>query len=426
MTKLNQKVGAVVTAGVMFLSMASSVFAQTTLEISGNGDSSSNGVALTQTTTTNVVQSNSADIHNDVNANANSGENDASRNTGGSTSIDTGNAKTNVTVANTANSNAANVACCNANSDTNVLISKNGVDTTNTVALGQKSTVGLYQDNNANIKNDVDAKANTGKNDAKSNTGGDVTVNTGDATTMVGILNTANANVATVGGNGQTGTGLVDLTIIGNGDRSDNAIALTLAHSTTVKQDNSARIDNDVDANANTGKNNANRNTGGDVLIDTGNAKTNVGIDNTVNFNFANVDCGCLLDVTGKVAKNGVDSTNKLVAALGSDLGVFQDNCGTQAPTLLETLSVIHREGCKLNNDVNAKAGTGENDNKSNTGSPLSGDPAVWTGNAESNTDLSTTGNANAYGADNNVEWPTFDFNFNGASLSWLFAGLLH
>jgi len=424
MTKLTQKVVAALSTGVMLLSMASPVFASTTLEITGNGASSDNGVVLTQTSTTTVVQSNSANINNTVNTSANTGDNDANRNTGGNVTVDTGDAKTNVTVANSANNNTANVDCCNAAGDTSVLISGNGADSKNGVALGQKSSVGLFQDNNAYIDNDVNAKSNTGKNDANRNTGGDVEVTTGNATTMVDVSNTANANWAQVGGNSNAGNGLVSLKILGNGADSDNAIVLALDNSTVLSQDNNARIDNDVDAKSNTGENDANRNTGGDVVIDTGNAKTDVMVDNAVNFNYANVDCGCLLDVFGKIAGNGYNSDNTIAAVLGTDLVVFQDNCGDNQPSSL--LSLSRRYGCKLDNDVNAKAGTGKNDADQNTGSVEGSDPAVWTGNAESNTEVSNSGNSNVYGASQGIEWPDFDFNFNGWSFGALWAFLGH
>jgi hypothetical protein len=52
------------------------------------------------------------------------------------------------------------------------------------------------------------------------------------------------------------------------------------------------------------------------------------------------------------------------------------------------------------------------------------------TGNAESNVDLSTTGNSNAYGVAPDAEWPTADFNLNitfgGLSLAQLLALLGH
>ncbi len=426
MNSLRQKVLAAFSAGAMLLSVVTPAAAQTTLQISGNGSDSDSTIDLTHTATTTVVQNNSADIHNDVSAKANTGNNDANRNTGGDVTVDTGNAKTDVAVSNSVNSNVAKVDCC-ATGDTSVLISGNGTKSDNDVVLNQDSKVAVYQDNKADIKNDIDAKSDTGKNDANRNTGGTVSVFTGDATTKVDVNNTANANWAKVGGDPKSGSGLVDVRILGNGSDSDNDVDLTLTHATVLTQDNSARIKNDIDANSNTGKNDANRNTGGDVLIDTGNANTDVKVDNQVNFNWADVDCGCLLDILGKIAGNGDKSQNDIKASLGDTLSVFQDNCGDKnEPWALDL--IFHRKGCRLNNDVDANAGSGKNDANKNTGIPQGGDPlSVITGNADAKTDISNSGNSNAYGVDPSIEWPAFDFNFNlSLSLSDLLALLGH
>ena len=67
-------------------------------------------------------------------------------------------------------------------------------------------------------------------------------------------------------------------------------------------------LTNDVDADAKTGENEAEFNTGGDVMIDTGDAKVIAEVDNSVNFNYADVDCGCTWDVTAKIAGNGAEA----------------------------------------------------------------------------------------------------------------------
>ena len=412
MTKLRNKVLAALSAGAMLLSVVSPVLAaETTLEISGNGSDSDSTINLGQSNTTAVVQSNNANVTNDVVANADSGHNDANRNTGGDVTVDTGDAKTDVKVSNSLNSNTASVDCCGAN-DTSVLISGNGDKSDNDVNLTESSKTEVYQDNKAYVKNDIDADANSGKNDANRNTGGSVEVATGDATANVDVSTTANANWAKVGGDGSSS--LVDVRILGNGADSDNTVNLGLGNSTILRQDNSAYVKNYIDADADSGHNDANRNTGGDVLIDTGDATADVEVDNMVNFNWADVDCGCLLDVLAKIAGNGADSDNDIKAKLNNSLNVFQDNCGK-------------REGCKLDNDVYADADSGENDANRNTGSPAGGDPSVITGDADTFVDVSNSGNSNAYGADPDFEWPAFDFNFNFSfDLSDLLALLGH
>jgi len=99
----------------------------------------------------------------------------------------------------------------------------------------------LNQDNNANIKNDVDAKAKTGNNDASYNTGGDSIIVTGNATTNVGVQNKANANFATIGG-GNGGAGGSSVRVTGNGAFSDNNVNLDNASAIVLDQSNNARI----------------------------------------------------------------------------------------------------------------------------------------------------------------------------------------
>ena len=42
-------------------------------------------------------------------------------------------------------------------------------------------------------------------------------------------------------------------------------------------------------------------------MIDTGDAAVAAMVDNSVNFNYADVDCGCTWDVMAKIADNGAE-----------------------------------------------------------------------------------------------------------------------
>src|SRR3989344_2219435 len=163
MTNLKKQIISVIAAGTLALQLATPAFASTTLQISGNGSNSDNTTNVTLTQTTTVVQENNAAVTNNVDADADTGKNDANDNTGGDVSIETGDAETNVDVSNTLNHNSADVACC-LSGDTEVLISGNGTHSDNEVELEQESTTEVFQTNNAEVKNDVYADADTGKN----------------------------------------------------------------------------------------------------------------------------------------------------------------------------------------------------------------------------------------------------------------------
>src|SRR3989344_4668472 len=312
MTNLQKKVTSAIAAGALLLQVALPVLAQsTTLVITGNGAESDSDINVAQTTTTTVVQNDVANISNDVDADADTGGNDANYNTGGAVSIDTGDASTGVAISNTANSNTAEVkGCCE--TDVDVEISGNGWKSDNDANLKLSTSTDVFQNNYAKIKNDVDADSDTGDNDA-----------------AVLIDNKVNSNWAKIGDG--SGGASVSLKILGNGAESDNDINLAFARSLLLTQDNFASIKNDVDADAETGENDGNYNTGGAVSIDTGDATVGVAIDNLANFNFADLDCGCILDVLAKVAGNGWESDNEINAALYDTKAAFQNNeyvCG--------------------------------------------------------------------------------------------------
>lgn len=412
--KLKRQLLSVLATGVLILNSAAPVAAGMTLEISGNGSDSDNDVKVELQQQTTVVQSNEAKVENKIDASASTGGNEAEDNTGGNVSIQTGNATTDVKVENTLNSNTATVDCCNAG-NVDVLISGNGSDSENEVELEmEKSGIEVFQYNKADVDNEVDANAKTGNNEAEGNTGGDVSIDTGHATTSVSISTTANANWAKVGGgNGSSPT--LSLRILGNGSNSENEIDLDLEGGVLIRQDNEADVDNDVDAKAKTGGNEAEDNTGGSVSIETGNADVTVDVDNLVNFNWADLDCGCLFDLLAKISGNGADSENEIEAELGGAQEVFQGNCAEQ-PT--EGVSQNgRREDCELENEVDATAKSGNNEAEGNTGDPH-GDPSIETGNAESTVEVTNTGNSNVFGSDVPSDWPNFEFNFN-LSLSW-------
>lgn len=406
MNKFQKAIASSIVTGSLLVNSVLPVFATTTIEISGNGTGSNNTSSAGFTQSTTVVQSNVADVFNQVDADADTGSNSANDNTGGDVSIETGDADTDVSVENTLNQNSAQVDCC-VGGDTEILISGNGSHSNNTANIGLGNSTNVFQDNYADVKNLVWADADSGDNKASGNTNGDVSINTGDAHTGVTLATTANSNSATVGGNGHSAGGSLSVRILGNGTGSNNTIALGLSDVLALVQSNVADVYNKVDADAETGDNKANDNTGGNVEIETGDADVDVSIDNMVNFNWADADCGCLLeDLLVKIAENGSDTNNTISAGLGSDLTVFQGNCAEDGP------QGASKGDCELENKVDADATTGENNAKDNTGES-GGDPSINTGDADNDVEIENSGNSNVYGASSDWELPEWDFNLN-------------
>jgi len=392
MTNLTKQIFSVIAAGALVVNTAGVAFADTTIQISGNGAGSDNWTTVSQNNTTAVQQSNTANVSNNVNSSANTGGNDANFNTGGNVTVDTGAAKTTTNVDNTLNSNSADVNCGScAGGNTDVTVSGNGGFSDQGVKLDSNSTTTVGQTNNANVHNNVNSDASTGDNDANLNTGGDVTVHTGDATTHTNVSTAANSNVAQVGaGLGATVTPTASFKILGNGAGSNNSIDADLNQSAVLGQTNSANVYNDVNSDAKTGHNDANFNTGGDVTIVTGNAKTTTGVDNMVNFNAASIDCGCGFGVLAKIDGNG------------ADLPWFENSDAQNLIQLGLNNTQVYGQGNNANlqnDDVNGSAYTGANDSNLNTGAVnVMNDPALVTGNATSNTQVSNSGNQNVIG----------------------------
>ena len=170
-----------------------------------------------------------------------------------------------------------------------VEVTGNGAGSGNTVNLEVNRTVQIQQQNTADVRNSVDANANTGNNEANDNTGGDVSITTGNATTKVALNNQANSNL-------ESGVccddSSVNVKVAGKGSGSDNAVNLSLNNERNVSTTNELNIDNRIEAGANTGDNEANGNTGGDVNISTGNALIEIVLTNKGNSNVVNCDCG--------------------------------------------------------------------------------------------------------------------------------------
>ncbi len=176
------------------------------LVILGNGTESQNSIGLSSDNSVLLWQGNSAVVTNNVNANAKTGNNDASANTGGNVTVSTGNADAGVNVDNMVNFNSAEAGC---GCDVTVLakVAGNGEDTQNNIYADLGNSLGVFQDvgegmgaeNMALLTNNANATSGTGGNNAGANTGlvsGDaVYEQTGNATNSTNVDNSGNVNV---------------------------------------------------------------------------------------------------------------------------------------------------------------------------------------------------------------------------------------
>lgn len=302
-----------------------------------NGSGSTNDAGIDTRSNTASFQNNDATIGNNLVLDSNSGDNSTSGNTGGDSTIKTGDANVSANVLTFANNNiAGNVIygvvniygdlvgdilfpeemltknCCGTGSTTVQNIG-NGSGSDNTASIHTSDTDSTFQYNDATIENVLTLDTQTGNNTAGGNTGGNTKIETGNTTIDANVLNVANNNVnggnwwlvlvneagnwigRIIGGEagsntmaGSVGTefsvtpsGEITATNTGNGTGTSNTANISNNTSDTTVQTNTANIVNTLDLSANSGGNDASNNTGGDSTIKTGDANI---IANMVNF----------------------------------------------------------------------------------------------------------------------------------------------
>ena len=361
--------------------------------ISGNGSDSDSDVKVENERETYLEQTNNTEIKNKVNLKTNTGGNGAEDNTNGDIVIKTGNAESAVSIVNNAGMNAAELELCDCDLDAEIKIEGNGSDSDNEVELENKTKTEAYQENTVDVENDVKAESNTGDNDADDNTGGEVTIDTGDVSTLILTKTNAGMNALRIAA-GQGNGGMLSAWISGNGSDSENEIELDHETETYVEQTNEVDVDNDIDGEVNSGDNEADDNTGGLVEIMTGDVELGIGVETNSSFNYADVaGCGCLLDGLVKIAGNGTDSENEVEVEVEDELEVFQDNTDD-----VET-------------DVEGELETGDNSAEDNTGGVDGDDPSIDTGDAEGVVSVENNSGFNSLGD------AEFEFSFDWAEL---------
>lgn len=310
-----------------------------TTENSGNGSDSENLNNVTQVISNDTFQNNEVIVENTMTLNADSGNNEADKNTGGDSTIQTGDANISANLLNFINTNVAGqvlvgivnifgdligdiilpddpASCTNCSGDISASNTGNGTSSTNFNDVNQTINNNTTQSNIADIKNNLNVSATTGENIASKNTGGNSTIETGEASVDAQALNIANSNInggdwwlvivnqagewigqilgAPIGANfaGTSGTdftvapdGSITANNSGNGSGSENTNSINQTTDNNLTQNNNAQIVNNLNLSANTGNNSTSKNTGGNNFIDTGDATIIANLINFVNTN---------------------------------------------------------------------------------------------------------------------------------------------
>lgn len=163
----------------------------------------------------------------------------------------------------------------------NATIKGNGNNSDNTIKVSQSCSVGVVQSNLTFAGVLAAVTSDTGDNTANGNTGGDITIDTGKATSSLNVNVGGSSNSATIPDCCQCLSGNVNATIQGNGNNSTNKIRSKKRSRTFVLQSNITGAVVGAIVKSDTGDNKANGNTDGTVDVTTDNAQSRV--DVTVN-----------------------------------------------------------------------------------------------------------------------------------------------
>lgn len=418
---------------------------------SGNGAGSSNSGSATIVNENETTQTNSATIANGMGVDVNSGKNSASRNTGGNVNVTTGDANASGTMITAVNSNVDGMQVAEFNvADTQVgdLILDfgagciagcgagtaaiknvgNGDGSNNSVSLDGSSDASTFQNNDASLENNMLVAANSGQNEADRNTGGDVSVTTGDANAAGTIVNLVNNNLA-----GNVVLGVINIfgdligdiifpqealagsnTVVGNlgnGDGSSNTVNWDQSANTELTQFNSASIDNNLVIGGTTGGNDVSRNTGGSSSVTTGDVNVDGRVVNVANNNIVGGNWWLVIvNEAGKWVGKIIGSPDgsQVAGSAGMEIGVGEDgtvtagNVGNGADSN-NTVNVGQNSNttigqtntANITNNLTVMANTGENSASRNVG----GDVKVVTGDANVIANIINFANNNIVGS---------------------------
>ncbi len=337
------------------------------------------------TCTTTVTNNNTAVINQVVNGNATTGNNQANRNIaigGGSAGqIVTGNTSVGSMVTTDANHNQIVIVGGQSRNGgpgagANIYYIVNTANNADLSAYYRRSTATSVSNTNTYVGNQVvNSTANTGGNTANRNINqnGDAgVIQTGNATVNTVLTAKANANTTSISGSG--GNATTNVNIINTGDNLHSDTDTSVSNTTTVTNTNTAIVNQAVNATANTGNNQANRNIAfnGDAgRITTGDATINTAINADVNRNQTVIS-----------GAEGQANSHVNVLNTGNNAQISTND------TADNTIEVTNVNTAIVNQAVNADATTGNNTANRNIG-----DSSITTGNVTVNSNVISNAN---------------------------------
>lgn len=358
--------------------------ADTSLTNDLTGSNSDNSNVQNSTSDTTVDQNNTADLSNNVNLDANSGANTISQNTSGG-NISTGDLQGSIDIINVANSNFApgssvGVQSLNGGSgdlyllasDGRTLLPSNdttGANSSNANTVNGTNVVHFITTNTADIGNDVNLFADTGKNSVTENTSlGDFMTGSIDmALNLVNLINLQlpnlllNLDIWSIFGD-QTGD-LVMPTNSNTGSNSSNTNTVNTTNVANLGITQNADIANNFDIATNTGGNQLDSNS---VVgnVETGSVNVKGGVTNIAN---SGQPILYLINVMGKWLGEAImPGVGVMVSELGNvDTGANSDNSNTV--NQVNVADTTLNQNANVGNNIKMDLNTGNNTVARNT-----------------------------------------------------------
>lgn len=345
--------------------------------------------SVSETESQQSEQENQASVITVLEQDTSTGGNSASNNVGDS-QVTTGNANTTGTVITALNTNLEGVSLTEYNltgeqeGDLVLNFEENCLTDEACPAVKTVEQSESFQNNEAELENTLVLASDSGHNQANLNTQGDSTVQTGDANVAATVLTFLNNNLA-----GNVSLGVVNIfgTLVGDIIVPEEALKTQGEPKTNEEtalasfQSNEAEIENNLVLTANTGENEGRLNTGGETVIETGEATAETQIVNVVNNNLTGGSWWLVLvnqagEWIGKIL--GAPEGANFAAAEGMELAAAEDGEITVADNGSQAVTTTQINEARIVNNLTLSADSGHNETSKNTG----GDSTIRTGNA--------------------------------------------
>lgn len=335
----------------------------------------------------------------------------------GSSDVKTGDAVSSGVISTSGNNNTSTSPAGTTGSGATVVNSGNGSDSTNNGSAAIVNNDNTYQNNAAVVNSNLTGATVTGQNDTSKNVG-DSSIKTGDANTTGTIITSVNTNAdgvmvsefnvvddhvgdivldfgaACISGCGGAGSLFAGNT--GNGADSENTADTDVTNNSNSYQMNDALIGNDLNLTADSGNNTANKNTGGDSNIETGDANVAANVLTFANNNLAgNVVFG-VVNIFGDLIGDLIFDESQFDAlgttALNSGNGSGSTNTANSSTT--NNANTFQENDANITNNLIFDASTGENSASDNTG----GSSTIKTGDTNIDANVLNIANMNLAG----------------------------